>query len=183
MPATLSSIISRKMNRPILQFLVFASVLSLCLLSFLTVRETRRDTYREREKLFRAEQTMENHYFLDVVKSGMDNDGIFFPLEGLKKDTVIVCYYSSMSCTSCVMFAKEKMRSVVGNECVFIVYNAVKDRVREGEIAAETSPISKVDQVAYFVIENGVVKNYFIPEKKYPDFTDMYLLWVKEKYL
>lgn len=113
----------------------------------------------------------------------MDNDGIPFPLEDLKKDTLIVCYYSSMSCTSCVMFAKEKMRSVIGNKCVFIVYNTVKSRVREGEIAVGASPISKVDQVAYFVIENGVVKNYFIPEKKYPDFTDMYLLWVKEKYL
>ena len=108
-------------------------------------------------------------------------------------DTVFVCYYSAQSCGICVEYAlnkiKESFEPTDMGQCVWFLTSDFNPKMKfseEGTInLGKKKSGLKIEgsmYVCYFLLINGKVQHLFIPEKKFPNYTDIYLKTMKKRY-
>lgn len=140
------------------------------------------------------EQFLHEMYIQDnIVASVLCND-LPIDIKELKSSSPqIVCYYSSQSCAACVNYAKHAIKNAFPNvgEESSVLYLALefspKDKFKENNTINIGRrklglPLDNTSLVYYFVIVDNKVQHLFLPDKKYPEYTESYLKQIKERY-
>lgn len=148
-----------------------------------------RDSGNNDSEIWMERMYVENNIY-ETIRN--QNCSLLLPDNISGKDTILVCYYSALSCGTCVDFAMAKIEEYFPNSdedsrILFIAYdfnekvsfekkNTIKLLSRKTEL-----PINENTSVCYFVLTHGVVEYLFIPEKSYETYTDIYLTEIKNK--
>lgn len=145
----------------------------------------------EREK---GAKWLERMYVENNLYESLHNDRQILDIPELQFDSpVFVCYYSAMTCQSCVDYAKSKVTEHLLNDNdglrVFFIASGFNDKVRFNERntirwnrKGHILPIGESNSVCYFVLWNKTVFHTFIPESKFGNYTDIYLKEIKKRY-
>lgn len=149
---------------------------------------------KEEELLGRI--SMERMYIKDNITEAVMSDGIVVDsLDVCSDRPMLVCYYSSQSCGSCVNYAIEQIDeffpdSKYGKESpVLFLVSGFDEKALFKE--KNTINIGKrklglgIDEamfVCYFVLNKGIAYHLFIPSKEYPEYTTTYFENVKRRY-
>lgn len=140
------------------------------------------------------ERFMESMYIHDNILSSIRINNQTVDLEDLKfKSPKLICFYSAQTCESCVQFATKKIKEYfsdidTNSNVLFVAFNysdkiklKQKNVLKLGKRRTGTD-LDDLMHVCYFIIQNGEIEHFFIPEKNYPDFTDLYLKEIQRKY-
>ena len=136
---------------------------------------------------------IERMYIEDNIYEASMNNGLELDLPWIHLDTVFVCYYSAQSCGICVEYAlnkiKESFEPTDMGQCVWFLTSDFNPKMKfseEGTInLGKKKSGLKIEgsmYVCYFLLINGKVQHLFIPEKKFPNYTDIYLKTMKKRY-
>lgn len=147
------------------------------------------------------ESFVERMYMSGNLKGMIWNNGIdvnkdtYIKLQQHIKKTnspILVCWFSSVSCKACYDFAEKKINEYFSDSIsskVFYIavnFNKVKDfrknnllNLGEGRLGL---PIEERLSVFFFVLKGRNVSDVFIPEKNFPQYTDVYLKNIIKKY-
>lgn len=140
-----------------------------------------------------SKEWMERMYVENNIHESINNNGYTFMIPDISKEIpLLVCYYSALSCGTCVDFAINKIDeyfsdSIQNSHVLFIASdfnektkfkkkNTMRISSRDIEL-----PINESATVCFFVLQNNIVEHFFIPEKTFADYTDVYLKRIKEK--
>lgn len=141
-----------------------------------------------------SEKWMERMYVENnIYESVRNNDCVFVIPTVSKETTLLVCYYSSLSCGTCVNFAMSKideyfLDSEQNPQIVFIAsdFNERTNVKRQNTIRLSSRniemPINESAVVCYFILQNNIVSHFFIPEKEFDNYTNVYLTEVRKKF-
>lgn len=139
-------------------------------------------------------QFMESMYFQDNILSSIKSNGQMTDLSELQFDSPkLICYFSSQTCESCVAFAAQKIKEFfpdkdANGNIIFIAANfdekiklQYKKLLKLGKHKTGTH-LDNSMHVCYFILQNGRIEHFFIPERNYSEYTDLYLKEIQKKY-
>lgn len=141
-----------------------------------------------------SEKWMERMYVENnIYESIRNNDCVFVVPNVSKERPLLVCYYSSLSCGTCVDFAMNKideyfLDSKLNPQIIFVAsdFNEKTNFERQNTLRLNSRdiemPISESTLTCYFILHNDTVSHFFIPEKTFENYTDMYLTEIKKKF-
>lgn len=133
-------------------------------------------------------------YVENNLYEAIRSDGYSLAIPGIEKQEkpLLICYFSSMSCGGCVSYAISKLEEVfpdMDNSPVYFVacnYNQ-KTRFNQKNTILwnrrkDVLSVDETNSVCYFILLDGIVHHLFIPEKKYKNYTDIYLSEIRKRY-
>lgn len=141
-----------------------------------------------------SEKWMERMYMENnIYESIRNNDCVLIVPNVAKERPLLVCYYSCLSCGTCVNFAMNKideyfLDSESNPQIIFIAsdFNEKTNFKRRNTMRLSSRnmeiPINESTAVCYFILQNDSVRHFFIPEKAFENYTDIYLKGIKKKF-
>lgn len=134
----------------------------------------------------------ERLYMEENLYEAMTNNDISLEIPEIESDSIaLICCYSSMSCSSCVNFAKIKLEDFASQNTqhpvrFFAIGFNEKQQIGESIIKWPNRklkvPMAETLQVFYFLWQNGRMTNCFIPNENYANYTDIYLSGIRKRY-
>jgi len=112
----------------------------------------------------------------------------------VQHDTPIFVYrYSAFNCDVCVKFGNTKIEEYFSDkknsqQLLYIIsdfqsnnniQNAKVIDIKKNNLGL---PVENSNQPFYFVLINNCIRHVFIPDKSFPDYTDLYLREIKKRY-
>ncbi|GEM_PF-5493620 len=105
---------------------------------------------------------------------------------------LLVCHFSSIGCQNCIDYSIDRMREEMKDfletgQVVFLAAHYAEDALKWKfaiNIGKEKMglPIETMSVPFYFILDQNTVKHVFIPDYTYPQYTNVYLKTIKEKY-
>lgn len=136
------------------------------------------------------ELAFERAYMQENLYEALANDGIALSIPEITSDSVaLICFFSSLSCNSCVNFAMQKIDEhfAQGKYPVYFIaagfnekYNFDREVIRWPSRSVSHLPVTETLYAFYFLWKDGRVRNLFIPERNYAGYADVYLSTVKK---
>lgn len=173
------------------QMVILCILLAIVLLGICRFERLLSDVY-EKHKVEEDSQGFERAYMEENLYEAAINNGLPLEIPEIKSDSVaLICYYSSLSCSSCVNFAKSKLEDFASQNTRYPVCfiaagfdekqqigtNIIKWPDRKMKI-----PLAETLQVFYFLWQNGHITNCFIPNENHANYTDIYLSGIRKRY-
>lgn len=141
-----------------------------------------------------SEKWLEQMYLENNIYEGIQNDNNQLDIASLSvEEPLLICYYSSLTCGSCVDYAISKIEEhfpdVKNNPRIyFIACNFNEKTVFQQPNTIRLNhrvhplPIDNSSSVCYFVLSNKMVSHTFVPESNFGSYTDTYLKEIRKRY-
>lgn len=155
-----------------------------------------------------SKDSIEKLYFTEVISQNIENNGLgtkilfdyngntLFTSKGSKIDLslpILILRYSFFGCNICTEFATDKLKEHFNDyetnpQVLFIAsdYNVNMDMGYKNLINIGNKnlglPIERSNTPFFFILNGDKVENTFMPERKFPQYTDVYLKKIKRRY-
>lgn len=141
-----------------------------------------------------SEKWMEQMYIENNIYESIQNDNNRLDIADFSmKEPILVCYYSSLTCSSCVDYAISKIEEhfpdAKSNPRIYFIacdFNEKEVFKQSNTIKlhhrSHILPINESNSVCYFVLSNKTVLHTFVPESNFGSYTDTYLKEIRKRY-
>lgn len=142
------------------------------------------------EKVENEMMPFERIYIEENMHEALLNNNRPVDIPEINDSIALICYYSSLSCTSCINYAQNKLNEYFAGKSYPIYYIEVgfneNKTKKEGVISWMRDkinlPITESLHVFYFLWKGGHLTNVFIPNESYENYTDVYLSGIQGQY-